>query len=54
MSDKEPVKYYKVPPKYREFSNVFSKTLADQLPPHRPYDHKIPLKPDTTVPFGPL
>ena len=44
----------KIPPKYREFSKVFSKSIADQLPEHRVYDHKITLKPDTEVPFGPL
>ena len=44
----------KIPPKYREFSKAFSKSIADQLPEHRIYDHKITLKPDTEVPFGPL
>ena len=50
----ELAEFNKIPPKYQEFSKVFSKRLADKLPPHRVYDHKIILKPDTTVPFGPL
>ena len=33
---------------------MFKKTVADKLPPHRTYDHKIPLKPDFVSPFGPL
>ena len=24
------------------------------LPPHRPFDHTIPLEPNSTAPFGPL
>ena len=30
-----------LPPQYREFANVFSRSAADQLPPHRPQDHEI-------------
>ena len=44
----------KIPPEYHEFAKVFSKEEADKLPEHRPYDHKIPLKPDTTPPWGPI
>ena len=33
---------------YHEFLNVFSKKDANQLSPHRLYDHKIPLKPNST------
>jgi transposase InsO family protein len=43
-----------VPPDYTDFSEVFSKESASVLPPHRPYDHRIPLEPGTTPPFGPL
>ena len=28
-----------VPPKYHEYLPLFWKVNADQLPPHRPYDH---------------
>jgi hypothetical protein len=44
----------KLPPQYHEFLSVFSHKEADMLPPHRPCDHTIELKPDTTPPFGPL
>jgi hypothetical protein len=29
---------------YHEFLNVFDRSKADELPSHRPYDHKIKLK----------
>jgi len=32
-----------IPAKYQEFLPLFSEALAKYLPPHRPYDHKIPL-----------
>ena len=32
-----------VPPEYHEFLPLFQKVNADQLPPHRPYDHQIEL-----------
>ena len=43
-----------LPAVYQDFAKVFSKTEADKLPPHRPYDHKIPLVPDAVVPYGPM
>jgi hypothetical protein len=33
-----------LPTVYTEFADVFSKKASDQLPPHRPYDHKIQLE----------
>jgi len=33
-----------VPSKYHKFANVFSKTKAEVLPPHHPYDLKIDLE----------
>ena len=33
-----------VPEEYHEFADVFSKTRADILPEHRPYDLKITLE----------
>src|SRR5262249_1265633 len=39
---------------YDDFAEVFSKESASVLPPYRPYDHRIPLEPGTTPPFGPL
>ncbi|CEP13211.1 hypothetical protein [Parasitella parasitica] len=43
-----------LPPQYQDYAKVFSKLEADKLPPHRPYDHKIPLVPDAVVPYGPM
>ena len=43
-----------VPAPYHDFLPLFQKSLADKLPPHRPYDHVIPLKEGFTPPFGPL
>jgi len=43
-----------VPPQYHEFLSVFSREEAAQLPPHRPYDHRIPLEEGKVPPFGPL
>ena len=43
-----------VPEHFHEFLHVFEKGKAQELPPHRPYDHSIPLKPDSVPPFGPL
>ena len=44
----------KLPSEYHEFASLFSQEEADKLPPHRSYDHKIPLRPGTEPPFGPL
>jgi hypothetical protein len=43
-----------VPEEYHEFAQVFSQEESDKLPEHRPYDHKIPLQPDKTPPYGPI
>ena len=34
-----------LPPEYQDFLDVFSRDLAERLPPHRPSDYKIPLIP---------
>ena len=41
-----------VPPEYHSFLPLFQKSTANQLPPHRPYDHRIPLKEGFEPPFG--
>src|SRR6202030_1879737 len=41
-----------IPKEYRDLTELFSQREADKLPPHCPYDHRIPLKPGTTPPFG--
>ncbi len=43
-----------IPPEYHDLADVFSEKEAKNLPPHRPYDHKIPLEPGTSPPFGPI
>lgn len=44
----------KLPKIYHKFLPVFSKDEADKLPPHRPSDHRILLKPGSEPPWGPL
>ncbi|KAL7277983.1 hypothetical protein ACG7TL_007936 [Trametes sanguinea] len=43
-----------IPEEYHEFVDVFSKSKADELPEHRPYDLKIELEPRATPPLGPI
>ncbi|ROL41958.1 Retrotransposon-derived protein PEG10 [Anabarilius grahami] len=41
-----------IPPAYWAFQDVFSKRLATNLPPHRPWDCAIDLLPGATLPKG--
>ena len=43
-----------VPTQYHSFANVFSKSKANSLLPHRPYDLKIPLEEGSQPPLGPI
>jgi len=43
-----------VPVEYHEFLPLFKKAVAEVLPPHHSYDHKIPLKEGFIPLFGPL
>ncbi len=43
-----------VPAEYQDLKEVFSKSRAASLPPHRPYDCAIDLLPGTTPPKGKL
>ena len=43
-----------VPSEYHKFANVFSKTKAETLPPHRSYDLKINLEEGVQPPVGPI
>ncbi|CEH18636.1 retrotransposon nucleocapsid protein [Ceraceosorus bombacis] len=52
--DQKPSPAQLVPPKYHEYLDVFNPVEASQLPPHRPFDHKIELKAGKHPPFGPL
>ena len=50
----EPVDLKDVPKEYHDFADVFSKSKADSLAPHRPYDLKIALEDGATPPQPPL
>ena len=41
-----------IPPEYHEYAELFSDKETEKLPPHRPYNHQIPLEPGSTPPFG--
>ena len=43
-----------VPSEYHEFANIFSKTKAEVLPPHHPYDLKINLEEGAQPSVGPI
>lgn len=43
-----------VPSDYHGLLSAFSKTKADTLPPHRPYDLSVDLEDGKSPPFGPL
>lgn len=47
--DKEVLKA-QVPVEFHDYLDVFSKTLASKLPQHKPWDIKIDLKPDASLP----
>ena len=49
-----PVDLFSIPPEYHDYADVFSKSKADTLPPHRPYDLKINLEEETSPPLGPI
>ena len=42
----------KLPTKYHDFLDVFSRVDVDIQPPHRPYNHKIPLMEEKTPLWG--
>jgi hypothetical protein len=43
-----------LPKEYHDFVDVFSKTKADMLAPHRPYDLKIQLEDSASPPQPPI
>src|SRR5271168_3960844 len=53
VSDKTPDLSH-IPEEYHDFSDVFSKTKADILAPHRPYDLKINFEEGASPPVGPM
>ncbi|KAH0603597.1 uncharacterized protein H6S33_007256, partial [Morchella sextelata] len=44
----------RVPTRYKRFYKMMDEEFANEMPPRRPYDHKIPLKEGKEPPFGPL
>ena len=43
-----------LPSKLLEFKDVFIEVSANKLPPHRPYDCEINIKPDSNLYYGPI
>ncbi len=43
-----------VPAEYHDFADVFSDTLSEKLPEHRPYNLKINIEEGTSPPLGPI
>jgi len=43
-----------IPPEYRDYSDMFNKAKASELPPHCDYDLKIDLEEGTSPPLGTL
>ena len=52
ISDPTPADMSSIPKEYHKFSDIFNKTHADTLGPHKPYDLKIELKDGAIPPFG--
>ena len=48
----EPPDLSHIPEEYHDFADVFSKTKADKLAPHHPYDLKIELEEGASPPIG--
>jgi hypothetical protein len=42
----------RIPARYQDFVDVFRKSKAETLPPHRPIDHAIDLEPGYKLPYG--
>ena len=53
-ADSAPVDLSKIPEQYYDFADVFSKSKADTLAQHRPYDLKINIEEGATPPHGPI
>lgn len=43
-----------IPTQYHQYLDVFSQQSADKLPPHRSFDHHIPLEDSKSPPWGPI
>jgi hypothetical protein len=43
-----------IPKEYHELLPLFDKVIVERLPVHSPYDHKIKLQQEFTLPFRPI
>ena len=43
-----------LPERYWEYADVFQKSKSDELPPHKPYDHKIELEGERDLGYSPI
>ncbi|EED12558.1 hypothetical protein TSTA_005880 [Talaromyces stipitatus ATCC 10500] len=43
-----------LPKQYWEYADVFQKSKSDELPPSRPYDHKIELVKEQELGYSPI
>jgi hypothetical protein len=41
-----------IPTEYYQYLKIFENVNADKLPPHYPYDYKLPLEDSFQPPFG--
>jgi len=53
-STSDPINLSNIPEEYHDFADVFSKSRAEKIPEHRPYDLKIDLEPGQSIPPGPM
>ena len=53
-TSEEPPDLSQIPKEYHDFADVFSKSKAYNLAPHRPYDLKIDIEEGATLPESPM
>ena len=53
-STSNPINLSGIPKEYHNFADVFSKSCAEKIPEHRPYNLKIDLEPGQSIPPGPM
>ena len=52
LDDGDLIMVLDVASKYASYTKVFSEELANRMPPHRKYDHEIPLREGAKIPNG--
>ena len=43
-----------IPLQYADYADLFNKEIADMLPVHQEWDHRIPLEEEKLPPYGPI